>query len=97
MLAETVWQLLIDPAHWVFEAITDAVFYLVLGVVATKVVWPRILAHFHRDVRHAAGHAATDDPDHDTSPPFVDGPPRHHHRAPPPSQAWREPGAHRRV
>lgn len=55
MIDETL-HLLTDGAHWVFEAITDLVF----GVLGGAVLWPRIKAHFHRDIRHAENHAWQD-------------------------------------
>ena len=39
-------HLLADPAHWLFEGVSD----LVLGVLFGAVIWPRIRAHFHRDI-----------------------------------------------
>lgn len=43
-------HLLANPAHWLFEGVSD----LVIGVLFGAVVWPRIRAHFHRDIDRAA-------------------------------------------
>ena len=42
-------HLLANPAHWLFEGVSD----LVIGVLFGAVVWPRIRAHFHRDIDSA--------------------------------------------
>lgn len=88
MLAETYMQLLKDPAHWLFELTLVVIFDGLIGLL----VWPRIRDHLHRDVRHAAGHPAADDPTHVR--------PVHDDEAPGAllrPGAWDRPGPHRRV
>lgn len=94
--AESYMDLLTDVNHWLFELTLQLIFDVGVGIVVLKVIWPRIRTHFHQDVRHAAGHAATDDPEHDTSPPFVDGPPRHVHKLDPQGKLYST-GPHKRV
>lgn len=83
MIAETYFQLLRDPAHWLFELTLVVLFDGLLGIL----VWPRIRDHFHRDVRATTGRPAPD------ARPHV--PPGHGTNAP--AALWPTAGSHRRV
>jgi len=50
--SETFWELLKSPGHWLFEAFTDVVFGFILG----GIVWPKIQAHIHRDIKNVDKH-----------------------------------------
>lgn len=53
MISETYWQLMTDPAHWLMELTIMALFDGLIGYVGFKIIWPRIKAHFHDDIKHA--------------------------------------------
>lgn len=52
MAAETFFELLRSPGHWLFELFLMAVFDGVVGFL----IWPRVREHIHRDVKHAERH-----------------------------------------
>jgi hypothetical protein len=52
VIAETFWELLRDPAHWMFELFLMVVFDVIIGAI----LWPLIKRHIHRDIREAKDH-----------------------------------------
>lgn len=49
---DTLWTLLLDPNHWVFELLVEAV----SGGLVGAIVWPWVRRHIHRDVKTAEEH-----------------------------------------
>ena len=50
MIAETYWQLLTDPAHWLFELTLEALTFAAGALWA----WAKIKRHIHNDIARAA-------------------------------------------
>jgi len=64
---EPMLALLRDPNHLAFEAITGIGQTLVINVLVLALVWPRIRAHFHRDIDSIAA-SEHDRIDHEDGP-----------------------------
>ena len=52
MLLEAFTTLLLDPNHWAFELLLEAL----SGGLVGAIVWPWIRRHIHRDVKRAEDH-----------------------------------------
>ena len=50
ILLESFRALVTDPNHWLFELLVGGIEELVLGVIIGAVFWPKVKAHFHRDI-----------------------------------------------
>jgi len=60
---ETFWELFHSAGHWYFELFLGGLELIVLDLIIGFFVWPRIKAHFHRDIKHV-GHEHGPDEDH---------------------------------